>query len=187
MNRPAMTPTPEPSTSSEPVEGSLRPHVYDGIQEYNKRLPNWWLFTFYGAIAFSVAYWACYEWWRALPDQAAVVQAEMARIESAKLAAVANLTDDALWQMSRNATFVEAGKGTFLANCAQCHKADLTGGIGPNLVDNVWIHGGNPLAVYNTITKGVAAKGMPTWGPLLGTKKTLEVAAFVLSHHQPPK
>lgn len=176
---------PDPKNAPEQQEEeSFRPHVYDGIQEYNKRLPNWWLLTFYGAIVFAVGYYACYEWWRALPDQASVVKQEMARIEAAKLASLSSLSDDALWQMSQNATFVEAGKTTFMANCASCHKPDLSGNIGPNLVDKVWIHGGNPMDVYNTVTNGVTAKGMPTWGPLLGAKKVSEVVAFVMSHHK---
>jgi cytochrome c oxidase cbb3-type subunit 3 len=172
--------TPKPRHDEEP----LRPHSYDGIQEYDKKLPNWWLMTFYGAMIFSVGYFACYEWWKALPDQASVVKSEMARIETAKLASVASLSDDNLWLMSQNAAFVESGRSTFLANCASCHKPDLTGNIGPSLVDNVWIHGGKPMDVYNTVTNGVAAKGMPTWGPLLGTKKVTEVVAFVMSHHK---
>lgn len=179
-----MNPDPK-HTPQEQDEESVRPHVYDGIQEYNKRLPNWWLATFYGAIVFSVAYYACYEWWKALPDQAAVVKQEMARIEAAKLSSMAALSDDTIWQMSKNPTFVEAGKATFLANCASCHKPDLTGNIGPNLLDKVWIHGGKPMDVYNTITTGVAAKGMPTWGPILGPKKVAEAAAFIMSHHEP--
>lgn len=177
---------PDPNKNPAPEEEeSFRPHVYDGIQEYNKRLPNWWLLTFYGAIIYAIGYYACYEWWKALPDQATVVQQEMARIEAAKLSSMASLSDDSLWKMSRNASFVEAGKATFMANCASCHKPDLTGAIGPNLLDKVWIHGGTPMNVYSTITTGVASKGMPTWGPILGPKKISEAAAFIMSHHSP--
>ena len=32
----------------------LRPHEYDGIQEYDQKLPNWWLVIFYGSIALFV-------------------------------------------------------------------------------------------------------------------------------------
>ena len=32
--------------------------------------------------------------------------------------------------------------------------------------------------------KGVLAKGMPTWGPVLGAKKVSEVTAYILSKHQ---
>ena len=94
------------------------------------------------------------------------------------------LTDDLLWKLSSNRETVEAGKTTFLTTCAACHKPDLTGLIGPNLVDTQWIHGGKPLEVVKTINDGVLAKGMPAWGPLLGKQKITEVAAFIFSHHQ---
>ena len=181
--------TPESPNHQQPLhEGEpIRPHVYDGIMEYNKRLPNWWLATFYGSIVFAVAYYACYEWWKVLPDQAAIVNGEMARIEAAQLASVANLSDQTLYAMSRNPTIVESGHATFLANCAACHRPDLSGNIGPKLIKQQWIHGGRPMEIYHTVTTGVSAKGMPTWGPILGVKKITEVVAFVLSmNKQPP-
>ena len=32
-------------------------HTYDGIQEYDKPLPKWWLVIFFGSIIWGVAYW----------------------------------------------------------------------------------------------------------------------------------
>jgi cytochrome c oxidase cbb3-type subunit 3 len=71
-----------------------------------------------------------------------------------------------------------------MATCAPCHKEDLSGNIGPNLKRQIWLHGGHPTEIVKTITEGVPAKGMLTWGPILGRKKITEVAAFVLSFHK---
>lgn len=36
----------------------IRAHVFDGdIREYDKCMPNWWLFTFWGGVIFSFGYW----------------------------------------------------------------------------------------------------------------------------------
>jgi cytochrome c oxidase cbb3-type subunit 3 len=86
--------------------------------------------------------------------------------------------------MSRNPEVLAGGQKTFVSNCASCHGEKLTGGIGPNLVDKIWLHGGRPTAIYATVTAGVAAKGMPTWGPVLGAKKVSEVVAFIVSKHE---
>jgi cytochrome c oxidase cbb3-type subunit 3 len=59
----------------------------------------------------------------------------------------------------------------------------MTGGIGPNLLDSTWIHGGTPAEIVKTITEGVPAKGMLTWGPILGPEKIGRVAAYVISRN----
>ena len=178
-----------PQKPTPPPEDSLRPHVFDGIQEFNKRLPNWWLFTLYATIVFWVGYWGYYQWFRVGPTGPQAVERAMAEIEARKLAAVASLTldDHGLWDMSRNPVFVDAGHATFSSICVACHKESMRGvdegGIGANLTRQVWIHGGNPTQILATVTNGVPLKGMPTWGPVLGQKKIAEVVAYVLSHH----
>ena len=167
-----------------PSEDALRPHSFDGIHEYDKRLPNWWLATFYGAIIFWVGYWFYYHRAHMGPSQTAVIEQQIAAIEAAKLANTPTLDDASLWKMSRNPVFVAAGRATFETTCASCHNPKLTGGIGPNLLDHLWIHGGRPTEIYHTVTNGVPVKGMPTWGPVLGAKKVTEAVAFILSHHQ---
>jgi cytochrome c oxidase cbb3-type subunit III len=173
-----------------PDEDQVRHHSFDGIQEYDKRLPNWWLMTLYGAIVFWVGYWAYFEWFRIGLTGPQQVEQAMAQIEATRLASAPAIDDASLWKMSRNPVFVEAGKATVSANCVACHLASLRGksenptAIGPDLTDTAWIHGGRPTEIYNTITQGVLVKGMPTWGPVLGAKKITETVAYVLSLHQ---
>jgi cytochrome c oxidase cbb3-type subunit 3 len=184
-----MTPDPE---SQPHAEDKLRPHSFDGIQEFDKRLPNWWLLTLYGAIAFAVVYWfVVYESSVVLPDGERVAR-EMSRIEAEKLGKlVAMLNDDNLWRMSQNPEFVAKGAATYKSTCASCHGAGLRGRdedsklIGVNLTDQNWIHGGQPTQVFGTVKNGVSGPGMPAWGPLLGDSRIAEVVAFVLSHHKP--
>jgi cytochrome c oxidase cbb3-type subunit 3 len=104
--------------------------------------------------------------------------------------AEARLDDKSLWAMSRNPVIVDAGRATFQSNCVACHLASLRGksesatAIGPDLTDQIWIHGGQPTDLYRTVTEGVPLKGMPTWGPVLGAKRISEAVAYVLSHHK---
>lgn len=162
--------------------GELRHHVYDGIQEYDKRLPNWWLFTLYGAIVFAAAYWAYYHWSSHMIPGYVRVDREIEEYQKAALASgAAKPTDIQLWKLSKDPATVAAGEKVFQANCVACHGANLLGGIGPNLTDNVWIHGGNPTNLYATVTTGVLEKGMPVWGPVLGAARTADVVAYVIS------
>ena len=178
-----------PTTQTPPPEDTLRPHTYDGIQEYDKRLPNWWLMTLYATIVFWVGYWAYFEWFRVGLSGPQQVEQAMARIEAARLAAAPAIDDAGLWKMSKNPVFISAGQATANANCVACHFASMRGksenpaAIGPDLTDTKWGHGGRPTDIYNTVTNGILVKGMPTWGPVLGAKKIAEVVAFILSKH----
>lgn len=179
-----MKPTPTPTP-----EDPIRPHVFDGIQEYDKRMPNWWLNTLYLTIVFWIAYWAYHEWLHVGQTDVQIVESAMARIATERLSE-AKLDDTSLWQMSQNAAFRDAGKAIFETNCAACHLVSLRGkaesavAIGPDLTDTAWIHGGKPTEIHNLIMKGVLTKGMPAWEPVLGAKKISEATAYILSKHQ---
>lgn len=159
-------------------------HEIDGIQEYDNKLPNWWLYTLYGAIAFAVVYWFHYQ----ISGFGDLPKAELqhdndkaAAVEAARIKAAGVLTPEALAALARDKVTVEQGKQVFVQTCAQCHRQDGGGNVGPNLTDEFWLHGAAPDKIYDTITKGIPDKGMPAWGPQLGADRTRAVAAFVIS------
>lgn len=174
-----------PQPPQKPGEDPIRPHVFDGIAEYDKRLPNWWLMTLYASIAFAVVYWMATQHFGGKSDGEKVT-AHIQGIRAAKLAAAGNYDDAALWEMSRNASIVASGAATYASTCIACHGANLEGGIGLNLADAEWKHGAEPTAIMRAVAEGIAGTGMPPWGPMLGPKKTAEVTAFVLSKHPAP-
>ncbi len=180
--------------SSPPSEPVLRDHVYDGIQEYDQKLPRWWLFTLYIAIAWFVGHWLFYyQLGYGSSDTAAVDQA-MADMQAARDRQMESITDAQLWEMSRDPKTIEAGKATFMTPgmCVTCHAPDLSGMLagaklpGLPLHDQEWKYGGTPLEIFKIVRKGSPdiTKGMAAWEGVLGMKRVGEVVAYVLSHHK---
>ena len=92
-----------------------------------------------------------------------------------------------VWEKSPNAEkfagdaeAIAAGKQLFMAmNCVGCH-ANGGGGMGPPLMDNVWIYGGAPGQIFSTIREG-RPNGMPSFRGALPDEQIWQVAAFVRS------
>ena len=146
----------------------------DGIEEYDNPLPDWWLGLFLFTIVAGVGYGINYHF----ISHDSQVKQYMAQMEEAELKWP---TPEGPATVSMDDATIAAGADVFAQTCASCHKADMTGGIGPSLDDAEWIHGNSPEAVLTTITNGVSDKGMPAWGPILGPNKVEQVAAYVLS------
>jgi cytochrome c oxidase cbb3-type subunit 3 len=53
------------------------------------------------------------------------------------------------------------------------------GGIGPNLTDDYWLHGGQLMDVYKTVRDGVPAKGMLAWERQLRPAELMAVSSYV--------
>ena len=160
----------------------LRDHVVDGIQEYDQRLPFWWLCILFGVIGFSIAYWLVIDDRSFTGDRDAQLERKLAVIETTRLANSIDVSNDELfWEMSANASIISAGKKSFENQCAACHGKNLMGGIGFNLVDAEWVHGSKPSQIYASIDKGFPDKGMQSWGPTLGQKRITEIVAYILS------
>jgi cytochrome c oxidase cbb3-type subunit 3 len=158
-------------------------HVYDDIVEHDNKLPLWWQLTLYGAVIFGLIYW----YGRRLdairsPAETYAQDVAAQHAAEAERARARGTVDDAmLTAISKDPATVAKGKDVFVSNCAPCHKPDAGGNIGPNLTDAYWIHGAKPTDIYKVVTEGVAAKGMPTWGPILGDERVEAVVAYVIS------
>jgi cytochrome c oxidase cbb3-type subunit 3 len=152
----------------------------DGIEEYDNHLPNWWLYTLFGAVVFAGGYWFYYHVFEKGPSATQAWREEVAAIDArtgnAKPVSAAELVD-----MSKDAASVAEGKQLFTTTCVACHGPAGGGIVGPNLTDEFWIHGGAPEQIYNTVKNGVPVKGMAAWGPQLGANRVKAVVSYVLT------
>ena len=182
------------NNDKQPDGVTIRDHVFDGIQEYDQKLPNWWLFTFYIAIVyFVIAWFAYYQTPANIPSDGENLDGKMAIIEekkSAELATMlASLTDDSLKEMSTDVTHTGKGKAIFEAKCAACHGLDLSSKLngmqlpGLPLNDKEWKYGGNPLQIMTLITNGSPdlTKGMISWKAQLSPSEIAQVVSYILS------
>lgn len=160
----------------DPIQGKIV-HEYDGILEADNGLPWWLTALFLGTTAFAVLYWFYYQEFEIgqTPLQTYAVEVER------KAAKGGVVSEELLLAMKERPDVLATGKQLYGTNCAQCHGDRGQGQIGPNLTDGNWLHGGGELEIHAVIHDGVAAKGMPAWGPILGPQGVQQVTAFILS------
>ena len=66
-----------------------------------------------------------------------------------------------------------------LMNCVGCHFHG-GGGIGPPLMDDEWIYGGDPAQIFKTIVEG-RPNGMPSYSRRLNNQQVWQLVAYVRS------
>lgn len=149
----------------------------DGIEEYDNPLPAWWIGLFYFTIGWAVVYGIQYHFVnndsfsKRYDREAAAYNEQFPNAGKAPEVSVGAVTPE----------MIASGREIYTTNCVACHGQDLKGGVGPDLTDSTWIHGGTLSSITKTINDGVPEKGMITWGPVLGPEKVAQVAAFVHS------
>ncbi|MEM6963300.1 MAG: cbb3-type cytochrome c oxidase N-terminal domain-containing protein [Bacteroidota bacterium] len=173
----------------------LLSHDYDGVRELDNNLPPWWVGMFYATILFAGVYMVVYHvsdigmsnieaYEKEVRDAEIAIAAynlkmaeEKAKAEKSEVISaetIAVLTD---------ADQIAAGKETFDTYCVACHGKYGEGmeGLGQNLTDEYWIHGGGIKNIYKTISDGVPGKTMVAWKATLKPKEIQQVSSYILT------
>jgi cytochrome c oxidase cbb3-type subunit 3 len=173
-------------TRAVPVEQEadvLLDHDYDGIKELDNALPPWWKYGFYFTVVVAFIYILNFHVFGTgkNPEQEYAEQmAEGKRVEEAYKARTKSVVDENNLTLA-DAAGIASGKEIFVKTCSPCHMADGGGGIGPNLTDGFWIHGGKLPDVYKTIKQGWPDKGMQAWQSVYDPVQIRNLASFVES------
>jgi cytochrome c oxidase cbb3-type subunit 3 len=179
-------------------------HDWDGIREYDRPTPSWWLWVFWACVLWAVAYWVLMPAWPLVGDytrgllgysQRQVVANDVAKARDAQAKYVERIAAAPLDAIRTDPELLEfalaAGRSAFAVNCSQCHGQGAQGAPGfPNLNDDDWLWGGSLEEIHRTIRFGVRSgheetheSQMPAFfkDQLLDAKQVDDVAEFVLS------
>lgn len=163
------------------VANTIKEHEFDGIQEFDNKLPNWWLWIMYGSIVFAVVYWVVIHTLETRPLSQEKFAIEQLAFQEAELARMAEggITDEVILAMAALPDKLDEGKAIFKQNCVACHLEQGQGIVGPNLTDGVWVHGCGPKEIFDFVMAGNTEKGMPAWNNTLGPNRVQAVVAYV--------
>ncbi len=156
------------------IPDQLRGHAEDsdGIEEYDNKLPTWWVGLFVLTVIWGIG---------VIVDWHIITPHNLSDSYEAEMAAAPQPIDLNSIEIVMSDAAIASGAEIFATRCVACHMADATGGIGPSLVDDEWIHGSGIPEVRETIALGVLDKGMPPWLPVIGPEGLAHVTAYVLS------
>lgn len=174
-------------TNAVPVEKEqdvMLDHNYDGIKELDNSLPPWWVAMFYLSIGFAVVYMTYYHFTDAGMSSSEEYELEMEQAEKAVqayLATQANLIDETNVTPLVDETALAGGQTIYNNNCAACHGMLGEGGVGPNMTDKYWIHGGDIKDIFATVKYGVPEKGMISWKAQLSAADMHKVSSYILT------
>lgn len=172
-------------TDAVPVEREaeiMLDHEYDGIRELDNNLPPWWLWMFYATIIYAFVYLIYYH---VLPYGESQEEEYLSELRAAEMekeaymATAKDLIDENSVEYLGDLADIKAGKAIYDANCMACHAPDGGGGVGPNLTDEYWLHGGGIKDIFRVVKYGVPTKGMIAWESQLSPLQMAQVSSYI--------
>jgi cytochrome c oxidase cbb3-type subunit 3 len=157
-------------------------HNYDGIRELDNDLPPWWKYGFYLTIVFAVVYLLDHhvigkEMLQADEYNRSIVAASIAKEEYQKKNAN-NVNENSVTMLTDQAEIVKGGV-IYKENCFACHGKFGEGGVGPNLTDEYWLHGGSIKNIFTSIKYGWPDKGMKAWQADFSPVQIHQLASYI--------
>ena len=159
-------------------------HSYDGITELDNFMPPWLQWVFVSTVVVAVIYFVHFTVLGNGPTSIEEYEEEL-RVEAIaaveRKATQAAGIDENTVVFDESAGAISAGKTLFETNCVACHAADGGGGVGPNLTDDYWLHGGSIKDVFTVVKFGVIEKGMIPWQDQLSPEEMQQVSSYILT------
>lgn len=179
----------EKLNASVPIDkekGILLDHNYDGIHELDNDLPPWWKYGFYLSIVIAIMYLGYYHFTSSGELQIAeynksiqAAEVEKAEFEKNNL----NNVNESNAALLTDKAEIANGETIFKQNCFACHGKLGEGGVGPNLTDDFWLHGGSIKDIFTSIKYGIPDKGMKAWQADLSAIQINQITSYIKTIH----
>jgi cytochrome c oxidase cbb3-type subunit III len=160
----------------------LLDHNYDGIRELDNDLPPWWKYGFYLTVCIAIAYLFNYHvigggLLQVAEYNKSIQMAALAKEEYQKMNA--NNVNESSVTMLTDKAEIAKGESIFKENCFACHGKLGEGGVGPNLTDEYWLHGGSIKDIFKSIKYGWPDKGMKSWEADFSPVQIHEISSYI--------
>lgn len=161
-------------------------YEYDGITEYDNPCPKWLMYIFYFTALLAI-FITGYHFGSGSKDK--ILEAYAIKLKEAQTQAQTQTTiqkpevsESTLLALLQDPDALAEGGEIFGDQCALCHGVVGEGVIGPNLIDNYWLHGKGKISdIAVSIRSGIPDKGMAAWTDRMSEEQILHTAAYIKS------
>ncbi len=166
-----------------PNDNIIQGYEYDGITEYDNPCPQWLMYIFYFTLFLAVFYLGHhFGSSKSRSERLKAPKDEIQKIQAQAPEPLPEVSESKLVALLKDPVTLANGNETYAAKCAPCHGAFGEGFIGPNLVDNYWLHGKGKISdIANVIRSGIPDSGMVAWKERISEENILQIAVYIKS------